>query len=140
MDYEVYLIKEFIHWKLYLHIDQYPFLGRCYAWATRPEADVITDMLASEREDLFHSVIPEWDRVIKKLYNHNRPNLSILGNESPHLHAHFITRYWNPVTFYDIEFVDPNPKGDYAPYEEREIEENILFEIRDTIKEELISV
>jgi len=120
-DYEKFKIKEYKHWILFLHKNQYPYIGRCYAWAKREDANLITDMSREEQEELFNIIIPQWDKAIKKLFNHDRPNLSILGNTSPHLHAHLIPRYHNPVTHYKIEFIDPNPNSNYSPYSKKEI-------------------
>ena len=133
MDYEKFKIKVFNNWDIYLNQNQFPYIGRCYAWARREEADRISDMNLDERQELFGIIIPHWENAIKILYGDFRTNISILGNESPHLHAHLVPRQINK-TIYGVEFKDPNPKGNYAPYEKKEIPLEVLIKIRDDIK------
>ncbi len=133
MDYEQFKIKEFDLWDLYLHQNQFPYVGRCYAWARREEADMISDMNLNERQELFDIIIPSWENAIKILYGNFRTNIAILGNETPHLHAHLVPRQINK-TVYGVEFNDPNPKGNYSPYEKRDIPLDIIIKIRDDMR------
>jgi diadenosine tetraphosphate (Ap4A) HIT family hydrolase len=137
MDYELFKIKEYDTWDLFLHVNQFPYIGRTYAWAKREDADLITDINLEETAELFGKVIPAWYRAVKKLYNHDRPNLAILGNEVPHLHAHLIPRYNSLRNFHGHNFVDQNPKGNYAPYPKVGISKDVLLKIRDEIKNKL---
>lgn len=137
MDYEQFKIKEYDCWDLFLHVNQFPYLGRCYAWAKRKDADKITGIRSGELLELFGKVIPEWDKAVQQLFQHDRPNLAILGNEAPHLHAHLIPRYNTPREYYEITFVDPNPTGNYAPYPKQKLEEEILLKIKEDIKAKL---
>ncbi|MBN2052476.1 hypothetical protein JW756_03155 [Candidatus Woesearchaeota archaeon] len=134
MGYEQFKIKNFDRWGLYLHEKQFPYIGRCYAWAIRPEADKVSDMNLDEREELFSTIIPLWEKVISEIYGEIRPNIAIFGNETPHLHAHLIPRFYSPRKFYGIEFIDPNPTGNYAPYPKKNIPLEVLLKIRDDIK------
>lgn len=136
-DFDQFKIKEYHHWDLFLDKRQYPYIGRCYAWAKRPNADLITDMNTSELLELFMQVIPSWDDAVKALFTRDRPNVAILGNEAPHLHAHLIPRYSTPRTFHGIEFVDPNPKGNYAPYPKKELPLDVIMTIKDDIRAKL---
>lgn len=90
-------------------------------------------MNKNERDELFEVVIPKWDEAISKLFNHDWHNIASLGNKSPHLHWHLIPRYNNPKEFYGIKFIDPDPRGNYAPYPKKEISEEILQEIKSII-------
>lgn len=137
MDYSQFKIKEYDFWDLFLHVNQFPYIGRCYAWARREDADKITNIKSGELVELFGDVIPSWNQAVQQLFQHDRPNLAILGNEAPHLHAHLIPRYNTPRTFYNITFIDPNPTGNYAPYPKQKIELDILLQIRDAVKEKL---
>ena len=137
MDYDQFKIKEYDFWDLFLHVNQYPYLGRCYAWAKREDADKITSIKSGELLELFGDIIPAWNHAVYQLFQHDRPNLAILGNEAPHLHAHLIPRYNAPKEFQGITFTDPNPKGNYAPYQKQKIEGDILLQIRDAIKEKV---
>ena len=137
MDYEQLKIKRFALWDLYLHKGQFPFLGRCYASAIRDAADLVTDMTTRECNELFSLVIPSWHRAISELFGKSRPNVAILGNEWPHLHAHLIPRFHDTKHFYKIDFIDPNPKGNYSPHPKKEISLDILLRIKEDIKEAL---
>ncbi len=134
MDYEIFKIARFNLWDLYLHKNQYPYLGRCYASAIREDADLVTEMKMDEATELFSSVIPRWHKAVFSLFGVSRPNLAILGNEWPHLHAHLVPRFFDTKIFYGIEFKDPNPRGNYSPYPKEEISQDLLFKIRDDIK------
>ncbi|HLD00949.1 MAG TPA: hypothetical protein VJC39_04340 [Candidatus Nanoarchaeia archaeon] len=136
MDYNQLLIKQFQHWALYLHESQFPNLGRCYASALRSEADIVTDINPAETEELFFKIIPSWHRTVKELYGECRPNVAILGNLWPHLHAHLVPRHKENKQFYGIEFADPNPKGLFIDLD-RNISSEILFKIRDEIKKKI---
>lgn len=133
MDYEQFKIKVYDNWDLFLDMNQFPYIGRCYAWAKREEADTVLDMNLDERKELFDDVIPSWKNAITKLYGDFRPNIAILGNETPHLHVHLVPRQIN-VKLFDIEFNDPNPKGNYAPYEKKEIPIETILRIKNDIK------
>jgi len=137
MDYEQFKIQSYNHWDLYLHLQQYPYLGRSYAAASRANADVITDITAEECNELFFKIIPAWNHAIHRLFGKFRPNVAILGNDWPHLHAHLIPRFQEPKEFYGIQFVDPNPRGNYAPYPKLKIATNILLQIKEDISAKL---
>jgi len=137
MDYEQFRIKRFDLWDLFLHKNQFPYLGRCYAWALRPEANKVSDMNVLEREELFATIIPSWEKAVKEICGEIRPNIAILGNEAPHLHAHLIPRFNQPKQFEGIEFIDPNPTGNYSPYPKKDIPLEILLRIKEQIKSKL---
>lgn len=136
-DYDQFRIRSYTHWDLFLDKKQYPYIGRCYAWAKREKADLVTDITMQELHELFGNVIPSWDEAVKAVFKHDRPNVAILGNEEHHLHAHLIPRYNAPRTFDGIEFVDPNPKGNYAPYPKKEIRLDMLLAIKEEIRAKL---
>ena len=132
-DFEQFKIKLYDHWILYLHQHQFPYIGRCYAWARREDAAKVTDLSSIEAKELFEIIIPQWDQGVRKLFRHDWPNVSILGNEAPHLHAHLIPRYHSLRQFYGLEFVDSNPKGNYAPYLKKEIPLETLLQIKNDL-------
>lgn len=127
-------IERYAYFDLFLHMNQFPFVGRCYAWALREDAEKVTNMRKEEVDELFGVIIPDWSSAIYTLYNQSRDNVAIFGNGTSHLHAHFIPRYDSPIRVHGIEFVDPNPNGNYSPYPKKEVPENLLLEIRDDIK------
>ena len=135
MDYEQFKIREFGFWLLYLHKSQVPYLGRSYAWAKRPEADKVSDMTPDEMRELFQKVIPSWERGVARFHDNFRPNVAILGNTSPHLHAHLIPRFEKPVIYMGLKFIDPNPKGNYSPYSSVDLSLETLLRVRDDMRE-----
>ena len=133
ISFEKYKIITYEHWELFLHKYQFPYLGRCYAWAKREDAKRTIDMGKTERDELFDIIIPEWDKAINELFQHDWHNISSLGNTSPHLHWHLIPRYQSEKIFYNMKFIDPNPKGNYAPYPKQNISQEILEKIKSDI-------
>ena len=73
MEYEKLKIRSYTHWDLYLHTYQYPYVGRCIAWAHRDDAAKVTDMTPWEWQELFEVIVPSWDAAIRNLYNHDWP-------------------------------------------------------------------
>lgn len=137
MDYEPFKIKAYDRWDLYLHINQYPYIGRCYAWAKRGSALNAMGMNPEERNELFAIVIPEWDSAVKQLFSHDIANLACLCNEANHLHWHLIPRYNSPRQLHEIDFIDPNPKGNYSPYPKIKIQNEVLLKIKEDIASKL---
>ncbi len=134
-DFDKLKIKVYDMWDLFLHVNQYPYLGRAYAWAKRDDAETVSDMSPQERDELFACVLPEWERAVKEIFQHDLTNLACLCNTAKHLHWHFIPRYNAPRVRGGIEFVDPNPTGNYAPYPKKDLSEEFLFAIRDEMIE-----
>lgn len=132
-----YKIKAYTHWILYLHEEQYPYLGRCYAAAKRDTAEKTTDMNADEREELFTVVLPAWDKAISSLFDYDWPNISSLGNTWHHLHWHFIPRYHKDIEYNEIVFHDPKPDYNYSPHEKKHLDEPVLQEIKQLIADRL---
>jgi diadenosine tetraphosphate (Ap4A) HIT family hydrolase len=137
MDYEQLKLKRFEQWDLYLHKNQFPYVGRAYAWALREDANHIRDMNSEERDELFSIIIPSWEKSVSGLFIPDRINLAILGNEAPHLHAHLIPRYNTPRAIHNIEFIDPSPTGNYAPYPKKDIPLEILLQLKEDIVKRL---
>lgn len=133
MDYQQLKIKEFRFWDLYLHPNQSPYLGRCYAWARRESAITVLDMTGNEREELYEKVIPAWYKAVKKLSNPDNINIASLGNATKHLHYHLIPRFNTTRKFHNHEFKDPNPKGNYSPYDRKKLSLEFLLIVKNEI-------
>ncbi len=134
-DYSRFKIKSYDFWDLYLHMNQFPYLGRCYAAVKREDAPDHHKMFPIERDELFDDVEKQWFKAANELYGVKLSNLDFLANTWRHLHAHFIPRYdGSEFEKYGIMFQDPNPKGNYSPYEKRKIPEEILMQIKDDIR------
>lgn len=137
MDYEQFKIKRFDNWDLYLHVQQFPYLGRAYAWARRDGVNEVSQMNSDERDELFDVVIPSWENSMKLFHDKFRTNLAIFGNTSPHLHAHLIPRFETPRQYRGIDFIDSNPTGNYAPYPKKELPLEMLLSIKEQIRNQI---
>jgi diadenosine tetraphosphate (Ap4A) HIT family hydrolase len=137
IDFRLLKIKEFEFWNLQLHQNQFPYIGRCYAWCKRDNAKSALDMNEKENAELFSKIIPSWWNAVKALYDSERPNISCYGNEAPHLHWHLIPRFSGKRMFYSITFEDRNQKSNYAPYEKKEISLDMLIKIKNDITSKL---
>lgn len=137
IDYEIFKIRSYSVWDLYLHKEQFPYIGRCYAAAKRPEADNVLDISTWEMEELFIDIVPDWFNAVKELYKADWPNVAMLGNDWQHLHTHLIPRYFESRSFHGIDFIDPKPTKNYAPYEKKDIPLETLLKIRDQIREQV---
>lgn len=114
MDWEVYLIKEYKYWKLYLHINQY-YLGRVHVWAKREGLLDLMNINKEEQEELFQ-IGKEANKALKELFNYDLMSYIVQGQKTQHLHVHFIPRYKEPRTFNGIKFVDEQWGKSYSPY------------------------
>jgi diadenosine tetraphosphate (Ap4A) HIT family hydrolase len=92
------------------------------------------DMNVEEREELFDIILPAWNKVNKKIFQHDLTNFAIFANTAKHLHAHFIPRYNQSRTFENIVFTDPNPTGNYSPYPKKELSVEIFNTILSGMK------
>lgn len=136
MDYESLKIKEYQHWTLFLHSNQY-YLGRMYAWAKRNNLVDLMEMNAQEKSDLF-LVGNEMKQALTSLFKPDMMNYAALGNISNHLHMHFIPRYKSEREFEGIRFKDERWGKNYAPYDYGfKISELGLIKIRNAIKEKV---
>lgn len=98
------LIKEYKHWTIYVHHNQ-GYLGRCVIWCKRESALDLVDAVREEQEELF-LIIRDVRKAEKKIFQPDWFNYSFLGNETKHLHGHFIPRYAKPRTFMGMVFED----------------------------------
>ena len=136
-DFEKFKIREYNLWVLFLHKEQYPYIGRCYAWAKREDARSVSDMNLQESSELL-VIIHDWGYALHSLFGGGFwPNLAILGNETPHLHAHLIPRHRKPIEAHGIRFEDPNPNGNYAPYPKIDLPLETLMKIKSDIGQKL---
>jgi|SRR3989338_3142249 len=137
MDFERLLIKEFEHWKLYLHQNQ-AYLGRCYLWAKGENNSSLASLSDNEWLDLRHSLF-RTKSALTNLFNPSRFELHQMGNEAPHIHVHFVPRYSKPRNFAGIVFLDERwPEAPYAPYnKDFKIPDMVLERIKNDIAEKL---
>ncbi len=102
--YAKFLVKSYRYWSIYVHEHQ-QYLGRCVIWCQRENATDLTNATPEEFEELQQVLISIKDASVNIL----QPdwfNYSFLGNETPHLHGHFIPRYRHPKVFEGHVFKD----------------------------------
>lgn len=98
------VIKEYKYWTVYVYPNQ-GYLGRCIVWCKREDVLDLADATPEEQEELF-LVLRDLKEAAKKSFQPDWFNYSFLGNETRHLHGHFIPRYAKPKTFMGTVFED----------------------------------
>jgi diadenosine tetraphosphate (Ap4A) HIT family hydrolase len=137
VDYEQLKIKSYKHWDLYLHENQC-YLGRVFVLLKEDEA--VEDFMAIEGEvrDEFFLIGGEVKAALKILFKPDKMNYAALSNTSPAIHVHIVPRYQDSREFSGRVFKDTRWGKNYAPYDKSFVlEESVLFEIRDALKENL---
>ena len=129
------LIKEYKHWAIYVHPNQ-GYLGRCVIWCKREDALDLTDAIPEEQSELF-LILRDLKEATKKAFQPNWFNYSFLGNETRHLHGHFIPRYAKPKIFMGIVFEDKFYGHNYKTDHTFVTPEDLLSAVRDKLKEAL---
>jgi diadenosine tetraphosphate (Ap4A) HIT family hydrolase len=136
-DFSKNLIKVYEHWEIYVHENQ-GYLGRCVVWCKRDNACDLADATPEEQTELFLALHDLRDAT-KKVFQPDWFNYSFLGNETRHLHCHFIPRYAQPKTFMDVVFEDKlyghNYKTDYG----FKTPAKLLSEVKNKLRKELES-
>ncbi|MDE1970164.1 MAG: HIT family protein [Patescibacteria group bacterium] len=134
-NYSKFLIKEYRYWSVYIHENQ-GYLGRCVVWCKRENALDLTEATQEEQQELF-SVLTDLKNAISKVFQPDWFNYAFLGNETRHLHGHFIPRYAKPKEFLNTTFEDKLWGHNYKTDHSFKIPEDVLMEIYKKIKENL---
>lgn len=103
-DYSKYLIKDYNYWSVSAHQNQ-GYLGRCIVWCKRENALDLADATEDEQKELI-SILGELREATKRAFKANWFNYAFLGNETRHLHGHFVPRYSSQREFKGITFTD----------------------------------
>ncbi len=137
MDFSKFLIKNYEHWSVYLHENQY-YLGRVYIWAKREDALDFFDMTNEEEEELF-KIGKQIKTALKKLFSPDLYNYAALANIAPHLHLHLIPRYSSKKKFAGMVFEDERYGKNYAPYNyDFKTPEAVLAQLKNILRQELL--
>lgn len=137
VDYEQLKIKSYKHWDLYLHENQC-YLGRVFVLLKNGAG--VEDFLAIEGEvrDEFFQIGADIKTALKTLFHPDKMNYAALSNTSPEIHVHIVPRYQDAREFGGVVFKDARWGSNYAPYDRSfELDETVLFQIRDALKEQL---
>jgi diadenosine tetraphosphate (Ap4A) HIT family hydrolase len=103
-DFSKYLVKEYEYWVVSIHIEP-SYLGQCVIWCKREDALDLADSTMEEQQELF-VILKKLRKATKKAFNSDWFNYSFLGNETRHVHCHFIPRYSSHRQFGGMTFVD----------------------------------
>lgn len=126
------LIKEYRHWEVYIYENQ-NYLGRCVVWCRRENALDLTDATEGEQEELF-LILRNLREALKKSFQPDWFNYAFLGNETRHLHCHFIPRYAKPRKFMGVVFKDKLYGHNYKTDHNFQISATLLETLRDNLK------
>ena len=96
-DFSKYVVKEYTYWTVLIKTNQ-SYLGRCVVWCKRDDALDYTDMSNEEHAELLQ-ILKELRVAAEKCFQANWFNYAFLGNETRHLHCHFVPRYEAPREF-----------------------------------------
>lgn len=129
------LVKRYKHWKIYVHGNQ-GYLGRCVVWCKRGNAFDLADAASEEQAELF-LVLRDLRKAAKKAFQPDWFNYSFLGNETRHLHGHFIPRYATQKTFMNVVFEDKLYGHNYKTDHNFKTSPELLSAVRDKYREVL---
>lgn len=131
-DFSKNLVKDYKYWAVYIHENQ-SYLGRCVIWCKRNDALDLADATPEEQQELF-LVLHNLREAAKKVFQSDWFNYSFLGNETRHLHGHFVPRYAKPKTFMDTPFEDNLYGHHYKTDHTFQTPAKLLTEVRDRLK------
>lgn len=131
-DFSKNLVKGYKHWEIYVYENQ-GYLGRCVVWCKREDALDLADATLEEQAELF-LVLRDLREATKKVFQPDWFNYSFLGNETRHLHGHFIPRYAKSKTFMDIVFEDKLYGHHYKIDRSFKTSAELLTEVKDKLK------
>lgn len=134
-DFSKNLVKGYKYWEIYVHENQ-DYLGRCVVWCKRENALDLTDTTPEEQAELF-LVFRDLRGAAEKVFQADWFNYAFLGNETRHLHGHFIPRYASEREFGGITFKDERWGGNYQTNHNFKISEDLIEQIRVKIKKAL---
>jgi len=127
-EFEKYKIKDYEYWSIFIHQNQ-GYLGRCVIWCNRDDALDLSDATIEEREELF-IIIKDLREALKRVFQSDWFNYSFLGNETRHLHGHFIPRYASDREFSGIIFKDERWGHNYQIDHDFKISEDLIKQIK----------
>lgn len=134
-DFSKNLIKEYKHWAIYVYHNQ-SYLGRCIVRCKREDALDLADATLEEQQELF-LILRDLREAAKKIFQPDWFNYSFLGNETRHLHGHFLPRYSKPKIFMDIKFEDKLYGHNYKTDHGFVMPEEVLDAVRNKLVEML---
>ena len=131
-DFSKNLVKRYKYWEIYVHENQ-GYLGRCVVWCKRDDALDLADATPEEQSELF-LVLRDLREASKNIFQSDWFNYSFLGNETRHLHGHFIPRYAKTKTFMNVAFEDKLYGHNYKTDHGFKTSAELLAEVKDKLK------
>jgi len=131
-DFSKYKIKDYKYWGVYVHQNQ-GYLGRCVIWCNRKDALDLTHATTKEQRELF-IILKELKDASKKAFDSDWFNCAFLGNETRHLHVHFIPRYLSEKEFAGLTFKDERWGHSYRTDHNFITPDNVVEEVRLKLK------
>lgn len=139
--FDEYVVGTFGNWRIYLCANQ-RYIGRSYAWwLGKSHVDLMdpSSLPPHELHDLFYNVGRRFKTAVQELWGATHVNYAWFGNETRihrgHGHLHMIPRYFGEAPhFCGLSFADPNIGKNCAPSEPRKLSEDVLFQIRGTLR------
>jgi len=137
-DFSRFKIKDYHYWTVNIHEYQ-NYLGRCVIWCKRANALDLSDATPEEQEELF-VIVRKLRTMSEKAFKADWFNYAFLGNETKHLHGHFIPRYASEREFAGIKFKDERWRRIYLTDKSFVVPAEVLEQIKQKIKETLDSL
>ncbi|MDO8571219.1 MAG: hypothetical protein Q7R79_00900 [bacterium] len=134
-DYSKSLIKDYKYWLVNVHQNQ-GYLGRCTVWCKRIDAFDLADATLDEQKELVY-ILGELREAVKRTFQADWFNYAFLGNETRHLHGHFIPRYSSQREFEGMTFTDErwghNYKTDHSFVTPPEVWEAVRIKLKEEL-------
>jgi len=134
-DYSHLLIQQYKYWGVYVHENQ-SYLGRCVLWCDRDHALQLPDATPEERSELF-TILDDLTKASEKAFGGKWFNFAFLGNETHHLHGHFIPRYPSEKKFAGVTFKDVRWGHNYQTDKAFIVSPEVLEQVRAVMKQAL---
>jgi len=134
-DYSKFLVKDYKYWLVNVHENQ-GYLGRCIVWCKREDALDLADATKAEQEELI-TILGELRETTKRAFQADWFNYAFLGNETHHLHGHFIPRYSSSRELGGITFTDERWGHNYTTDHDFVTPPEVLYAVRLKLKGEL---
>ena len=134
-DYSKFLIKEYSHWLVNVHENQ-SYLGRCIVWCKREDAPDLADATEAEQKELI-TILGELREATKRAFQTDWFNYAFLGNETRHLHGHFVPRYSSPRELEGVIFTDDQWGHNYRTDHDFVTSPEVLDVVRAKLKAKL---
>lgn len=134
-DYSKFLVKEYTHWLVNVHENQ-GYLGRCIVWCKREDALDLADATEAEQKELI-LVLSELREATKQAFKADWFNYAFLGNETRHLHGHFVPRYSSQREFRGMTFTDERWGHNYRTNHDFITSSEVLEAVRVKLKDEI---